>query len=250
MIGHEGRGHGVWLRYGGSFIFAAPEQLRFASEDEVLVSDTMAKHIRHGARDRAYHDVRREVPLAERPPQDEEVDHGGPPDQDGPADPAQPMAEDGPRSSADAAPQFEAAPSAPPAPRQSSGPEPGNDEVAEEPATGRGVEQEVPEEHGHDEVDGPAQPVERHAPQTPERQRQGPAEEDPEAEPPAAGSPPPAESPARSTSATTPLTQAMRHDAGLLDFGRGSNGPYRREWDHEAAPYTGEFYSLVWCSFG
>ena len=42
MLGHERRGRGVWLHYGTSIVLCSPEQLRFASADEILASSQMA----------------------------------------------------------------------------------------------------------------------------------------------------------------------------------------------------------------
>ena len=48
-------------RYGTSIILCSPEQLRFASADEILASSQMASYIEQGHAGSHYIDIRRDV---------------------------------------------------------------------------------------------------------------------------------------------------------------------------------------------
>ena len=46
VVGHEGRGHGIWLRHGPSLVLASPQQLRFALEEELLAARSVSDDLR------------------------------------------------------------------------------------------------------------------------------------------------------------------------------------------------------------
>ena len=95
VIGHEGRGHGVWLRHGTSIILASPQQLRFAHEDELLATKLLSADALQPRRGRQeYLDIRAELAPV--------LGHGQvpgeghpPPDGQGPSDVPQPPADHG-----------------------------------------------------------------------------------------------------------------------------------------------------------
>ena len=70
VVGHEGRGSGIWLRHGPSLVSASPQQIRFAMEEELLASRLLGEDMKIGTRQsRLYTDVRQEDPLVEPGPQ-------------------------------------------------------------------------------------------------------------------------------------------------------------------------------------
>lgn len=69
VVGHEGRGRGIWIRHGPSLILASPQQIRFAMEEELLASRLMADDLRpeqHHLR-RLFLDVRDDAPFVQAP---------------------------------------------------------------------------------------------------------------------------------------------------------------------------------------
>ena len=67
VVGHEGRGHGVWLRHGPSLILASPQQLRFAMEGGSLASRLHKQDFTGLDHRRAFADVRDEDPFIMAP---------------------------------------------------------------------------------------------------------------------------------------------------------------------------------------
>ena len=193
MLGHEGRGHGVWLRYGTSIILCSPEQLRFASADEILASSQMAPYIGQGHAGRHYIDIRRGVVPDEIPKHDVDPDS---------AAPAPPHPEDGTGSGS--APSGAVVPDAP---MPDSQPEPASTEQDAPPSP-------APAEQP---ADAPL-PAEGDAPAEAPAPTAAAEDTDPEAD---------SRTPASPATAVTPLTQAMRRDPELLDSGSRSYGPQR-----------------------
>eukprot|EP00959_Pyramimonas_sp_CCMP1952_P025325 531309-Pyramimonas_sp.AAC.1 len=71
----QGSPHAIWLRYGGGTVLARPEQLRFATEDELITWDRMPADQRGAALPRGprgFLDVRREG-LEDGAPEDPEA---------------------------------------------------------------------------------------------------------------------------------------------------------------------------------
>jgi hypothetical protein len=69
VVGHEGRGSGAWLRHGPSLVLASPQQIRCATEEELLASRLFGDDMKAGTRQsRLYSDVRREGPFVEPEP--------------------------------------------------------------------------------------------------------------------------------------------------------------------------------------
>ena len=66
VVGHEGRGSGIWLRHGPSLVLTSPQQIRFAMEEELLASRLLGEDMKIGTRQsRLYTDVRQEDPFVE-----------------------------------------------------------------------------------------------------------------------------------------------------------------------------------------
>ena len=191
VLGHEGRGHGVWLRYGTSIILCSPEQLRFAAADEILASSQMAPYIEQGHAGRHYIDIRRDaVPDDEVPEPDVDQDS---------AAPAPPHPEDG--TGAPSGAVVPDAPMPPPQPVAAS---------AEQDAPPDPVPAELP-------VDVPL-PAEGEVPAETSAPTAAAEDTDPEAE---------SRTPTGPATALTPLAQAMRRDPELLDSGSRPYGPQR-----------------------